>query len=123
MSKQKGATTMFTSKKQVTDYYRTQLRENAAWAKRALTVIFQYQTIIERSVGETTDHNGVGFTACDAELLTSFAKQQGAGKPLSERQVNLLKRMMPKYAGQLVDHSLYIGRLKKQGRTYTVIKA
>jgi hypothetical protein len=114
---------MFKSKKEVTEYFRKNIGENTAWAKRALTVIFQYQTIIERSVGETTDHNGVGFTACDAELLTSFAKQQEAGKALSQRQVSLLKRMMPKYAGQLVDHSLYIGRLKKQGRTYTVVKA
>jgi hypothetical protein len=58
----------------------------------------------------TKHHNGVGFNGRDAAILSSFAKQIMSWEatsnprypqPLSPKQFDLARRMMPKYAGQL----------------------
>jgi hypothetical protein len=82
------------------------------WTARALEVIFERQTADEQDSGQTTHENGIGFNGLDAEILSSFAKQVKRWKgtpegqrrfpvPLSEKQLNIARRKMAKYAGQL----------------------
>lgn len=82
------------------------------WVARGLEVIFEHQTADEQTSETTTHHNGVGFNGVDATLLSSFAKQVKAWKatpegarrfacPLSPRQLELARKKMKKYAGQL----------------------
>ncbi len=80
---------------------REKLGTNEAWAIKGLTVIFDYQTADEQNAERTMDHNGVGFTGVDGEILSSFAKQIRAGRTMSEKQMNIIYKKMPKYAKQL----------------------
>lgn len=90
------------TKKITKDYIREMVTTNDSWARRAVLAIYQYQTDAEQYAGVTTDDNGVGFSGPDAEILTSFANQLKQGRTLSTKQMNLAKKKMGKYAGQLV---------------------
>jgi len=71
--------------------------------ERAVLAIYARQTPQEQMVEETQESNGRGFTAFDAELLSSFAKQLKKGWKLSPRQFEIARRRMQKYAGQLAE--------------------
>lgn len=73
---------------------------------RALLRIFQLQTTSEQLTEYTCEDNGVGFTAFDAEFMTSLAKQFISKKSISERQFTFVKKSMKKYAGQLLKIAL-----------------
>lgn len=90
-------------------FFRSAIAHQPAWAYRALEIIFASQTADEQRAGVTVNRNGVGFTGCDAEFLTSLAKQlarkrerYGRTAYLSPAQQTALQRAMPKYATQLI---------------------
>jgi hypothetical protein len=93
------------TKSQVRDFVRAKLGSDANWAKHALLKIFEFQTAEEKIVEHTHDHNGVGFTGIDGEILTSFAKQLKTRNFLSPKQMALLYKKMPKYWKQIVSIS------------------
>jgi len=72
------------------------------WAIRALLAIYARQTATEKAIGDTTEHNSVGFTGWDAEILTSMAKQYNERGWLTVKQISVVMKRMPKYAGQLL---------------------
>jgi len=83
-------------------------------AVRALMLVFEQQTLMEKNAESTYMLNGVGFSSADAEILTSFAKQvqrwnsAGAGRhdsPLSPKQMAIVKRRMVHYWRQLIPHA------------------
>lgn len=84
------------------DFVKGKLSTSETWAKAALIKIFDFQTETEKNVEATTDHNGVGFTGADGEILTSFAKQYLHKKYLSAKQMALLFKKIPKYWKQIV---------------------
>jgi hypothetical protein len=69
---------------------------------RALVVVYSGQTQAERINEETSEHNGIGFTAFDAGILSSLSLQYTETGRLSNKQLELLFDKMPKYAGQLL---------------------
>ena len=89
---------------------RENMLESDKWLIRGLLAIFRYQTNHEQASEVTEDHNSVGFSGVDGQILSSFAKQvlrweKGERKyptPLSSRQLEILRKKMGKYAGQLV---------------------
>lgn len=102
----------FPSKKARETWLRTKLATDAKWAIRALELVFEGQTANEQMRDMTAELNGVGFTAFDAEILSSFAKQVQRHKAnpvypsaLSDRQMGLLFKRIPKYAGQILARS------------------
>lgn len=102
----------FPNKKERENWLRQKLATDAKWAIRALELVHEGQTNEEQSSERTVELNGVGFTAFDAEILTCFAKQVMRHKanpvyptPLSERQMALLFKRIPKYAGQVLARS------------------
>lgn len=97
------------TKKDAVALIKRQLVENDRWILRACVLIYNYQTAEEQAFDMTKTDNGVGFTGCDAEILSSFAKQIIAfvpdgrwRSPMSPKQMALLRRKMPKYAGQIL---------------------
>jgi len=70
---------------------------------RGLLVLYGRQTQEEQQVGETRVHNLKGFNALDAELLTSFSEQYKAKAFLSSKQLEVARKRIMKYAGQLTD--------------------
>ena len=73
--------------------------------EKALIKIFEFQTADEQENEHTYNHNGVGFTGIDGQILTSFAKQLIKYKRLSDKQMDLLFKKMPKYWKQVLSIS------------------
>jgi len=90
-----------TTQKAQTAHIRTQLGSSIAWASKGVIRIFENQTHDEQAVEATHEHNGIGFTGVDANILSSFAKQILKGRTMSPKQSAILFKKMPKYAGQL----------------------
>ena len=83
------------------EFLKFKLASDINWAKRALICIFAFQTQEEKKYKSTKTINNVGFTAFDAELLTSFAQQLNSKGNLSEAQEKVLRSKMPKYWKQV----------------------
>ena len=98
-------------------FVKEQLSSNEKWAKAALLRIFDYQTKDEKITETTHCTNNVGFTGCDAEILTSFAKQLIRKNFLSPKQMVLVFKKMPKYHGQIIDISDE-DKLKEQAESW-----
>lgn len=84
------------------EFLKEKLGKDPRWAKHALLKIFEFQTAEEQESEHTYFHNGVGFTGADGEILTSFAKQLQKYGRLSEKQMALLFKKMPKYWKQIL---------------------
>jgi len=83
-------------------YLKIKLSSNPAWAIKGVTRIFEYQTADEQNSDTTREHNNVGFTSADSYILSQFAKQINYGRFVgSKKQMDILFKKMPKYAGQL----------------------
>lgn len=67
----------------------------------ALKKLYQYQTADEIATRETRESNGVGFTAYDAEFLTSAAEFLEKVGFLTEKQKVITRKKMTKYSKQL----------------------
>jgi len=72
------------------------------WLYRGILAIYNKQTTEEQSAEATLKHNKVGFNSCDAYILSSFARQILQKGRLSARQIDVARKKMPKYAGQLI---------------------
>lgn len=111
-------------KKEIEDFLRTKLGSDDLWAKKALLLIYGYQTSSEQACGHTTVNNSVGFTGHDSEYLSSLARQlkehlesvkkSNPGIPeceavkkawLSKKQLAALKKTIKKYWRQVADAS------------------
>lgn len=94
---------MTKNEKKMIEFMRVKLSTNPTWAQRGLIRIFENQTEYEQSAETVNEFNGIGFTKSDGQLLTSFANQLSNRGFLSPKQMNILFRRMPKYAGQLFE--------------------
>lgn len=70
-------------------------------AKRALLRIYEYQTQDEQNTLDTKWRNGVGFNGCDSFILSIYAQKVQKGFELSQKQMELLRRKIVKYSGQI----------------------
>ncbi len=80
---------------------KSNLAEDDRWVIRGMLAIYEKQTADEKEIKATTEHNGVGFSGCDAEILSSFAEQWIQRGSLSPRQMEILRKKMQKYASQI----------------------
>lgn len=67
----------------------------------ALKKLYQYQTESEKEHKETTESNGVGFSAYDAEFMTSVAEFLIKNGFLSDKQKMYTRKKIVKYSKQL----------------------
>lgn len=77
-----------------------------------MLVIYAKQTLSEQTSQTTSELNSVGFSGCDAEIMSSFSQQIQRGRTLSPKQMVIVFKKMPKYWEQLWDNS------KNQEATY-----
>lgn len=83
-------------------FIKAKVAVSQAWAIRGLLCIYANQTADEKACGQTHNLNGIGFSGCDAEILSSFAEQVIKGRNLSQKQMAIVFKKMPRYAGQLM---------------------
>jgi len=85
----------------VKEYFKRQLATNANWAVKGMLKVYEFQTASEQACGVTRDRNCVGFSGCDAEILSSFCSQVQRGRTLSPKQMAIVFKKMPRYWKQL----------------------
>ena len=107
-----------TSKTQLVDILKAQLATRPQQAIKKLIHIYANQTETEQSSGEVIVNNGIGFVGVDSEILTSFAKQYERKRSLSEKQMIILYKKMPKYADQLISAAIAEGKIFKEEGGY-----
>ena len=75
---------------------------NSQFVGRCLIKLFERQTAEEQNSDITIHRNGMGFSAYDADILSSMAKQfQRYGK-LTDKQLYVARKKLQKYIKQLV---------------------
>lgn len=79
------------------------LSTNQEVIENALLTLYSYQTEEERLDKETKESNSRGFNAFDSKTLTKMAEWVKSGKSLSGYHLEKAKKMLPKYAKQLVE--------------------
>lgn len=80
---------------------KARLEKDDKWLARGLLAIYGRQTAEEQDCGQTVEVNGIGFNGADAEILTSFALQYKERGFLTPKQLEIARKRMLKYAGQL----------------------
>lgn len=108
----------FTNKQTLVNVLKTQIATRDNQAIKALITVYNNQTSSEQYEENTHVHNGVGFTPADAEFMSSLAKQYLNKGYLSQKQMYFVKKHMPKYANQLINQSIEIGKIVKEGSNY-----
>lgn len=89
------------TKIEVKNFFKSKLAVDSNWAIKGMLRIYEFQTATEQATGATRDHNNVGFSGCDAEILSSFSEQVKKGRVLSPKQMAIVFRKMPRYWKQL----------------------
>lgn len=89
--------------KNVVAFIKTQLGSNPTWATRAIVKLHERQTFDEQNSQMTTESNGVGFNGTDATILSSFASQIHKGHTLSQKQLAIAFKKLPKYSRQVIE--------------------
>ncbi len=91
------------TKTNTTSYVKMMLATNPAWAVKALVRIYQENQTSEEQAAEVTNQdNGIGFTGTDAGILSSFANFYLRTGRLSDKQMAILLKKMPKYHKQVI---------------------
>jgi hypothetical protein len=90
------------TKVQIKEFVKRKLSTDKTWAQQALLKIYTFQTQEEQRARDTMYNNGVGFTGVDGRILTSFAKQLQKNLYLSDKQMAIVFKKMPKYWIQVV---------------------
>jgi hypothetical protein len=70
---------------------------------KGLLRIYSHQTMDEQKSATVNRTNGKGFRSCEAQFLTSLAKQAERKGTLSSKQIDILRKKMPVYVGQLTN--------------------
>jgi hypothetical protein len=78
------------------------IQTNTKWLHAGILAIYKRQTEDEKQTESTDKDNGMGFTGCDARFGSSLAKKLLAGYTLTINQEIAARKMMRKYAGQLL---------------------
>ena len=90
------------TKVQIKEFVKNKLSTDPIWAKQALLRIYEFQTQEEQKAKDTRFHNGVGFTGADGRILSSLATQLQKKRILSDKQMGIVFKKMPRYWMQVV---------------------
>ena len=97
------------TKKQLIEALKFQIPRNRDKICRALMIVYDNQTEQEVLKGKTIESNLVGFSSLDADILTKMAIFYQNRGFLSTKQLNIVRRLIPKYAGQVLASSIERG--------------
>ncbi len=100
---------MFSSKKALQEAIKKQITSSDTQAVKAMLRVFEYQTASEQEYATVSVNNGVGFAGTDVEILTSFCNQYNKKGYLSEKQIEIIKKKIGKYAGQIMNQAIQKG--------------
>lgn len=113
----------FSSKKSLQEAIKKQITSNDTQAIKAMLKVYEYQTADEQEIGIVSEYNGVGFVGADAEILTSFCNQYLTKGYLSPKQMEIVRKKVGKYAGQITKHAINNGIYVKKDGNWMVASA
>lgn len=113
----------FSSKKSLQEAIKKQITSSDVQAIKAMLRVFEYQTEYEQNVGTVSEDNGVGFAGTDANILTSFCNQYLTKGYLSQKQMEIVRKKIGKYAGQITKHAINNGIYVKKDGNWIVASA
>lgn len=90
------------TKVQIKEFVKGKLSTDPVWAKHALLKIYEFQTQEEQRSKDTRFNNGVGFNGVDGRILSSLASQLQKKRTLSDKQMVIVFKKMPRYWMQVV---------------------
>lgn len=102
----------YTSKKALVELLKSKIQTNQKQALKALVRVYENQSSDEKSYKASLYKDGFGFTKLDADFGTSLAEQFLDRGILSEKQMQSVRKLMPKYAKQLVEQSIREGHIQ-----------
>lgn len=119
-----------TNKNDLIERMRFVLETNNDYLEKALLKIYKYQTDEEQRSKTTSLFNGVGFNSFDAEFLSSLAEfmlnRENLSEPersiyrvrrhLTPKQLIFARKLMVKYAAQLIDMYVKMDVIKHDAR-------
>lgn len=100
----------FTTQKQWEAYLKDLLKTNDKALLKAIVLIHDMQTEEEKSRGESTEDNHIGWTKWDAKEMGDIAKKIKRGEPLAIGELAKSRNKMQKYWKQL----MYISKQQQQ---------
>lgn len=106
----------FTGKKEIIEKLRKQIADKDSTAIHTLMFVYGRQVDEEQCQETVKYHNGVGFKPQDAKLGSSFAKWYNDKGFLTAKQLTAVKRMVAKYAGQVVEAKICEGDIRQLER-------
>ena len=106
-------TVYFNTKKEMIEKLRKQISEKESTAIHTLMFVFDRQVEDEQQHEVVKYHNGVGFKPQDAKKGSSFAKWYKNKGFFTAKQIAVVKRMVEKYAGQVVESKIVSGEIRK----------
>ena len=99
---QKNLSNMYTK-----EMIQNNIVNNISWTIRSLEVLYSRQTTDEKENKGTKHQNSRGFNSTDSFILSSFSEQVRKRKQynnpilLSEKQLDICKKKLPKYWKQI----------------------
>lgn len=106
----------FTSKHEIVEKLRKQIEIKDSTAIHTLMFVFDRQIEDEQRQETVKYRNGIGFKPQDAKRGSSFAKWYQDKGFFTAKQMNCVRRLVLKYAGQVVEAKICAGEIKQLGR-------
>ena len=103
----------FKSKQEIVDRLKKQIEVKDSTAIHALTFIYDRQAEDERRHEVVRYNNGMGFKPQDAKIGSGFAKLYLDKVFLMKKQVASIKKLVVKYASQIVEAKIDAGEIQK----------
>ena len=103
----------FNTKKEMIEKLRKQISEKDSTAIHTLMFVFDRQVEDEQRYETVKYHNGMGFKPQDAKRGSSFAKWYKDKGFFTAKQIAVVKQIVHKYAGQVVESKIISGEIRK----------
>ena len=92
----------FKNQNQWKAYLKNLVRTNEKALLKSVVAIYDNQTMEEKVVGASIEHNKVGLDRWDSEEMTMIAQKIKSNIPLKHNEIVHCKIVMPKYWKQLM---------------------
>ena len=94
------------TKKEGIEFIRKKIYLDDLWLKRGLIAIYSRQTEGEKTIRESVESNGVGFSKYHAARMSEYATILLSGGCLTTLQMYAARMIMMGYSGQLYNISI-----------------
>lgn len=104
----------FKTKQEIISKLKAQILKKDSTAIHTLLFVYNNQVDDEKLADDVKYHNGIGFKRQDAKKGSAFAKWYKEKGFFTAKQLNVVKSMVEKYAGQVIKFKINSDEIYKQ---------